>query len=181
MSYHWRTSKPLQKSQLPDHTNLPNPTLNTASPYLSSSQRHKDITNAIACQMAEEMASITTFENKGLKAIIKTLDKCYLLLSRYCFSAVALLVLYTKCHRTVEVELQDMENFAATADVWSSWTMKPFLSVTVHFIANNFKMKSRFLQRSFLLWITLERNRLRDFRRVSSLGVWLRKKWFASL
>ncbi|KAI5107252.1 zinc finger BED domain-containing protein 1-like [Silurus meridionalis] len=83
------------------------PTLHGASPYPSSSQRHKDITNAIAYHLAKDMAPINTVENEGFKAMIKTLDKRYCLPSRNYFSSVALPGLYTQCRMTVEKELQN--------------------------------------------------------------------------
>ncbi len=124
-------------------------TLYGASPYPPSSQRHKEITNAIAYHLAKDMAPINTVENEGFKAMIKTLDKRYSLPSRNYFSSVALPGLYTQCRMTVEKELQNMQNFAATTDLWSSRTMEPYLSLTVHFITSDFNVKSRCLQTAF--------------------------------
>ncbi len=81
--------------------------------------------------------------------MIKTLDKHYSLPSRNYFSSVALPGLYTQCRMTVEKELQNMQNFAATADLWSSRTMDPYLSLTVHFITRDFNVKSCCLQTAF--------------------------------
>lgn len=72
-------------------------TLYGASPYPSSSQRHKDITKAITYYLAKDMAPINTVKNKGFKAMIQTLDKRYSLPSRNYFSSVALPGLYTQC------------------------------------------------------------------------------------
>ncbi|XP_073708964.1 E3 SUMO-protein ligase ZBED1-like [Garra rufa] len=124
-------------------------TLYGASPYPSSSQRHKEITNAIAYHLAKDMAPINTVQNEGFKAMMKTLDKRYCLPSRNYFSSVALPDLYTRCRTTVEEELQNIHYFAATTDLWSSRTMEPYLSLTVHFITRDFKLKSRCLQTVF--------------------------------
>ncbi|KAI5085553.1 zinc finger BED domain-containing protein 1-like, partial [Silurus meridionalis] len=75
-------------------------TLHGASPYPSSSQRHKDITNAIAYHLAKDMAPINTADNEGFKAMIKTLHKRYCLPSRNYFSSVVLPGLYTQCRMT---------------------------------------------------------------------------------
>ncbi|XP_051962423.1 E3 SUMO-protein ligase ZBED1-like [Xyrauchen texanus] len=124
-------------------------TLYGASPYPPSSQRHKEITNAITYHLAKDMAPINTVQNEGFKAMIKTLDKRYSLPCRNYFSSVALPGLYTQCRITVEEELQNMQYFAATTDLWSSRTMEPYLSLTVHFITNDFNMRSRCLQTTF--------------------------------
>ncbi|XP_058602589.1 zinc finger BED domain-containing protein 4-like [Onychostoma macrolepis] len=81
--------------------------------------------------------------------MIKTLDKRYSLPSRNYFSSVALPGLYTQCLMTVEEEPQNMQNFAGTADLWSSRTTEPYLSLTVHFITSDFNMKCRCLQTAF--------------------------------
>lgn len=95
------------------------------------------------------MAPVNTVENERFRAIIKTIDKRYSLTSCKYFSSVALPGLYTQCRRTVENELRNVQNFAATADLWSSQTMEPFLSLTVHFTTSDFSMKSRCLQKAF--------------------------------
>ncbi|XP_057208062.1 E3 SUMO-protein ligase ZBED1-like [Triplophysa rosa] len=139
---------PKYASRLTTQTSITQ-TLHGASPYPLSSQRHKDITNAIAYHLAKDMIPINTVTSDGFKAMIKTIDKRYSLPSRNYFSSVALPNLYTQCRVTVEKDLQDMQNFAATVDLWSSRTMEPYLSLTVHFITSDFNMKSRCLQTAF--------------------------------
>lgn len=95
------------------------------------------------------MAPISTVENEGFKATIKTLDKRYSLPSRKYFSIVALPSPYNQCRMTVEKELQTVQNFATTIDLWSSHAMEPYLSLTVHFITSDFNMKSQCLQTAF--------------------------------
>jgi len=125
-------------------------TLYSASPYPPSSQRHKEITDAITYHLAKDMAPINTVQNEGFKKMINTLDKRYSMPSRKYFSNVALSALYTQCRTTVETELRDdVQNFAATTDLWSSRTMEPYMSLTVHFISSDFTMKSRCLQTAF--------------------------------
>lgn len=69
--------------------------------------------------------------------------------SRNYFSRTALPALYSETRATVETELQDVTHFAATTDLWSSQTMEPYMSLTVHFISSDFTMKSRCLQTAF--------------------------------
>lgn len=61
--------------------------------------------------------------------------------SRNYFSHEAIPALYNKCHETVENELGDVLNFAATSDLWSSTAMEPYISVTVHFITADFEIE----------------------------------------
>ena len=123
--------------------------LYNATPYPNTSQRYKEITNAVTYYLAKDMASINTVQNDGFKHLVKTLDKRYQLPSRNYFSRTALPAMYFKIKATIEEELQDVSYFAATTDLWSSRTMEPYMSLTVHFISSDFTMKSRCLQTAF--------------------------------
>ena len=62
------------------HRSLLSPSLFSASPYPSSSQRHREITNAVAFYLAKDMCPINTVTNKGFKSLVNTLDKRYVIL-----------------------------------------------------------------------------------------------------
>ncbi len=123
-------------------------TLFNATPYQTTSPRHKEITDAIAFQLAKDMAPVTSVAKDGFKKLIQTLDKRYSVPSRNYFSHVAIPALYNKCRETVETELRDVHNFAAT-DLWTSRATEPYMSTTIHFITDDFEMKSRCLQTGF--------------------------------
>lgn len=59
----------------------------------------------------------TPFKMRGLKKMIKMLEKCYSVPSLNFFSTVVLPALYSQS-RTDKIELRDMHNFAATSDLW---------------------------------------------------------------
>lgn len=42
-----------------------------------------------------------------------------------------------------------MEYYAATTDLWSSRTVEPYISLTVHFINREFQLRSRCLQTAY--------------------------------
>lgn len=75
-----------------------------ATPYPTTSPRHKEITDAIAFHLAKDMAPVTTVAKDGFKKLIQTLDKRYCVPSRNYFSHVAIPALYNKCRETVETE-----------------------------------------------------------------------------
>ncbi|KAK0140110.1 Zinc finger BED domain-containing protein 1 [Merluccius polli] len=124
-------------------------TLHRATPYPSTSQRHAEITDAITFYLAKDMCPINTVNNEGFKSMVKTLDKKYVIPSRNYFSKVALPALYEKRRGEIEREITAVEYFATTTDLWSSRTMEPYLSLTIHYIDDDFTMKSRCLQTSF--------------------------------
>ncbi|XP_033931523.1 E3 SUMO-protein ligase ZBED1-like [Pseudochaenichthys georgianus] len=81
--------------------------------------------------------------------MIHSLDKRYVIPSRTYFSQVAIPDLYEKCTAKVETELSKVEYYAVTTDLWSSRTTEPYISLTVHFIDEDFTLKSRCLQTAF--------------------------------
>lgn len=85
----------------------------------------------------------------GFRRLIQTLDKRYQLPSRTHFTRLAIPEMYEKCKAGVEHELKQVKYFATTTDMWSSRTMEPYMSLTVHYVNDNFEMKSRCLQTAF--------------------------------
>ncbi len=57
--------------------------------------------------------------------------------------------LYAELRENVEKELCDLKYFATTTDLRSSPTMEPFLSLTIHYITDDWNLGSRCLQTSY--------------------------------
>ena len=57
--------------------------------------------------------------------------------------------LYEQTRSSVAAEVQEIEFFSATTDLWSSKTMEPYLSYTIHYVGSDWQMHSRCLQTSF--------------------------------
>ena len=118
--------------------------------YSTSSKEHKELTKAVAHCLAKDG---TQWRSKDLWQCLSILiHDNYKLPSRHHFSRVAIPDLYatTKKER-IQVELQqDMEFFSATTDLWSSATMQPYISYSVHFIDRCWRLKSYCLQTHFI-------------------------------
>lgn len=121
-------------------------TIHNAIQYPPNSSRHKEITAAISYHLAKDMAPINTAEHVGFR---NTLDKRYSMPSCNYFSKIALPAMYKEQRAIVEAELREVDSFSATSDLWSSQTMEPYMSLTVHLVATDFTMKSRCLQTAF--------------------------------
>ena len=57
--------------------------------------------------------------------------------------------LYDKTKEDVSARLKCASFFSATTDLWSSRTMQPYMSLTVHFITDEWKLENICLQTSF--------------------------------
>ena len=116
----------------------------SVTPYDKGSRIHREITTAITYHIAKDMVSINTVTKDGFKNLLRTLDRRYAIPSRTYFSQVAIPQLYAECKEKVQTELRDVEYYATTTDMWSSRKTEPYLSLTVHFINDNFELKSLF-------------------------------------
>ncbi|XP_050960772.1 E3 SUMO-protein ligase ZBED1 [Labeo rohita] len=117
-----------------------------ATPYDKSSKKWKDITRAIALYIAKDMVPIQTIERDGFRHVVHTLDSRYELPGRKFFSQKCLPELYTD---RVMNEIRHLEAYSATTDLWSSRTTEPYISLTIHFIDDDWKLRSRCLQTAF--------------------------------
>lgn len=121
----------------------------SATPYDKNSKRWKDITRAITLYIAKDMVPIQTVERDGFRYVVRTLDSKYEMPGRKYFIQKCLPELYTEVRGTVLQEMGNIEAYSATTDLWSSRTTEPYLSLTIHFIGDDWKLRSRCLQTAF--------------------------------
>ncbi|XP_043091960.1 E3 SUMO-protein ligase ZBED1-like [Puntigrus tetrazona] len=118
-------------------------------PYDRSSPRYKEITDSITHFLAKDMMPIHSVSKVGFQNMIRTLDKRYQLPSRHYFSHVAIPTLYNSRRGEVQKEMAKATFFSTTTELWSSRTSEPYVNVTVHFVDEEFELKSRCLQTSY--------------------------------
>lgn len=121
----------------------------SATPYERTSKRHDEITHAISEYLTKDMLPFNTVTGSGFKKMIHVLDKRYNISALTYFSHVAIPELYSKCKHKVMLEVQAAGFFAATTDLWTSLATEPYQSLTVHFINEDFDLKTRCLQTAF--------------------------------
>ncbi|XP_056136452.1 E3 SUMO-protein ligase ZBED1-like [Lampris incognitus] len=117
-------------------------------PYDKKGTRWKTLTDAVALHMAKDMVPIYTVEKPGFIHMLKTFNPKYVLPSRKYFAGVALPHLYNCTQEKIARELQEVSFYSTTTDLWSSQTMQPYMSLTVHFI-NNWTLRSVCLQTAY--------------------------------
>ena len=83
--------------------------------------------------IAKDMVPMYTVEKPGFINMQKVLDPKYVLPGRIFFSDVALPQLYNCTRQRIAKELEEVSFYSATTDLWSSRTMQPYMSLTVHF------------------------------------------------
>ncbi|KAI4878296.1 hypothetical protein NFI96_010735, partial [Prochilodus magdalenae] len=118
-------------------------------PYERKSKRWQDVTNAVTKFIAREMLPMRLVESESFTELVNVLEPRYTVPSRKYFSGTALPTLYNDTRRAVEKEVQNLTHFATTTDLWSSRTSEPYLSLTIHFIDESWRLRSYCLQTSY--------------------------------
>ncbi len=115
--------------------------------YERKGKKWKELTDAVMFYIAKDCLLLYTVEKPGFKNLVSTFDSRYDLPSRSYFSRTALPELYAEVRDQVKAELEPITYFSATTDLWSSdGCLTPYISYTVHFLNNDWKLQSRCLQ-----------------------------------
>ena len=118
--------------------------------YERTTRRWREITDSMTYCISKDMLPIYTVEKEGFRRLTYTLDSKYEIPSAKYFSSVAIPALYEKTRETVAVEIQSAYYFSSITDMWSSSTMEPYFSYTMHFITNDWTLQSGCLQTLFV-------------------------------
>ena len=87
--------------------------------------------------MAKEMMPIYTVEKTAFRRMLKEFNSQYELPSRKYFTGTAIPTFYKQTQACVATEIQEVEYFSATMDLWSSSTMEPYLTYTIHTVGRS--------------------------------------------
>ena len=112
--------------------------------YLWGSSKWKELTDSVTYCIAKDMLPIQIVEKEGFKTLVKKLDPRYELPTRKYMSKKAMPDLYSVTRQFVQSQIGTTEFFAATTDIWSSSTMEPYLSYTLHCISEDWQLKILF-------------------------------------
>lgn len=104
-----------------------------ATPYEKTSQRWRNITAAITNFITQDMLPISVVEKPGFRKWINKSQSQIRFVWWQTFYREAIPQLYTSERQKLSRDLQDATYFSSTTDLWSSRTMEPYLSFTVHF------------------------------------------------
>ena len=118
--------------------------------YKKTTRRRQDITDSVTYCISKDMLPIYTTEKKGFCRLVETLDPRHKIPSVMYFSNAAIPALFEKPRERVVAEITSAKYFSATTDMWSSSTIEPYLSYSVHFIDKDWILQERCLQTLFV-------------------------------
>ncbi|XP_063955358.1 E3 SUMO-protein ligase ZBED1-like [Lytechinus pictus] len=157
---HLKSKHPKQASELRQPKRTPStastsqqPTLADvqarAAKYSHDDRRWKNLTDCGAKYLAKGMLPMYTVDKPAFREMLQAFDSRYTLPGKKYFTETALPALYNSVRTKIQKEVEEAEYFSATTDLWSSTTMAPYMSCTIHFISKEWKLISRCLATSF--------------------------------
>jgi hypothetical protein len=84
-------------------------------------------------------------DDRGFRQFVKSLNPCYELPNRQTISRSLIPALYENCLTNTKNTVSKISHCCLTTDCWTSSNNDSFISVTVHFLDENFKIQSMLL------------------------------------
>lgn len=102
-------------------------------------KRAKTITRLLAEMICKDNQPLSIVEDKGFKKLINHLEPRYIIPSRKHFAHKVIPEMYEEEKIKVEKLLEKTEFIGVTTDMWTSTSSDDYLSLTVHFVDENFE------------------------------------------
>ena len=124
------------------------PTINqfasASTPYSNTSSRKKNLDEKLARFLAKDMRPTTLVEGNGFKEFIRALDPRYKVPSRGKVAKGDLPALEENVKADLKDQLRSALWASFTTDIWTSRKNTPFITITVHFLAQG-KLQTKVL------------------------------------
>ncbi|XP_063239945.1 zinc finger BED domain-containing protein 4-like [Bacillus rossius redtenbacheri] len=95
----------------------------------------------IAQMICLDQQPFSIVENVGFRQLVQALEPRYTIPTRKTFSNKLIPEMYSNLKENVKKELEDAKYIGITTDLWTSTSQDDYLSITVHFIDNDFSFK----------------------------------------
>lgn len=118
--------------------------------YKRESKKWKTVTDKLTTMIAQLMLPFSIVEEPAFKDLIHELDPRYCPPDRKYISNTAIPNKFNEVKSRVMGDLKDAQCVSLTTDAWSSSTMEPFLSLTVHYITPTWNLQSFCLRTIYL-------------------------------
>lgn len=111
-----------------------------------NAEKAKRITQSVAAFIAADLRPYSVVENPGFRHLLKTLEPRYKLPSRSHFTEKVIPALYNQTKVQVMASISQDNRVALTCDSWTSVATQSYLTVTVHYINEDWQILSHVLQ-----------------------------------
>ena len=107
-----------------------------------SNERAAAISNLIAGMIVKDLRPINVVNGKGFQELMSYLEPGYKLPSDTHFTNLIEKIYASVKMKVIDILSKDVEFLSITADIWTSIATESYLSVTLHYIDNNWEIKS---------------------------------------
>lgn len=119
-------------------------------PYDKKSDRYLKLTTLVTNYITTGMVPLYTVEKIPFIKMLQGFDPRYQCPSRKYFADVAIPERYLKEKSDVIAELKSVRYLSCTSDGWSSLNRDPYMSLTIHFISDEWNLSTKCLATSYL-------------------------------
>lgn len=112
----------------------------------NNSARSKDVNNAISYFMCKALQPYSVTENEGFQYVLRVLEPRFKIPLRKFFTEKEIPALYARVRLEISKSLQRAQRVALTVDGWTSCATDSYITVTVHYVDNEWDLQSHVLQ-----------------------------------
>uniref|UniRef100_A0A1A8H4B8 BED-type domain-containing protein n=1 Tax=Nothobranchius korthausae TaxID=1143690 RepID=A0A1A8H4B8_9TELE len=111
-----------------------------------NSEKGKKITQAVGAFIAKDLRPYSVVENPGFKHMLKTLEPRYKVPARSHFAEQVIPALYDETKAKILTSMSKANLVAITCDSWTSVATESYITVTAHYMSEDWQIISHVLQ-----------------------------------
>ena len=122
-------------------------TIAQVAPFTQDSVKHQQLVDATAVFICQSLQPINVVDQPSFRNLLKIAEPQFQLPHQTYFTDKVIPGKYRDVHAVVEKQLAAVEKCTMTTDLWTSQhQQRAYISLTVHFVNDEFKLQSRCLQ-----------------------------------
>ena len=115
-------------------------------PYKNNSPRYQMCQNALVSFMCNDLQPISVVDSPTFRQLLHTLDPRFHPYSRTQFSRVVIPMKYDEVKQQVKEKLEKAKFISLTTDTWTGCHNRGYISLSAHFVGDNWQMHHHCLQ-----------------------------------
>lgn len=113
--------------------------------YDSTSKRKIDLDQALTFMITTDLQAFSVVNDIGFRRFLNLLDPKYVIRSKFTIREKIMKDMYNKCALKLKGILKDIHFFAINTDSWTSISTESYLTITCHFVDQNFNVNGSLL------------------------------------
>ena len=120
------------------------------APLTPGNKRHEAITDTITYFLCKDNVPFNAVSRSGFQKLLNVLEPRYKMPNKTTFSKNKVVKLYDATKEAVMRDLNNVDFFASTTDMWSSHGLTPYMGYTLHWIDSEWNLRFRNLGTKFV-------------------------------